>query len=952
MRMKIPIFFCVCFVLLCISCPVFAQMDDEQSVREVVVKINVALRERNLDQILQLLDLNDSFREEWKKELEGEYTQFPLKNYTIRSVKIEGQNAAVRVYWERTDAKTGKDVIEYSRNHRIFYFKKTDAGWQFAGFPTAENELISQIIRAETDDERKTLIRAEKELQTQRMLYVIIFRFRNEGNFAEVDHYLRLAEWYGEEFFKDTDEFNYVNNLVNALNARAANQKTLGNNAEAMRIYLEAVRASSDILKKAGKPIGGSLLTALNIGSLYLNQGNLDQAERFALFVLEGLKNTPRERQAVLFSALYNLLGDIYFQRGDDEKALEYYQQTGEKISFGIGAIYLREGKFAEALKVFQYFVDLTERSVTKKEKADLPLGVKAFSGIAEIYLLQGEAEKSLKAARRGVEFAEQTQNPELIFIAKNAEGKALLANNQSSEAENAFRAAIETVQTGRQKVVGGEESKISFFENRIEPYQKMVELSFNRGDSKTALEFAERAKSRVLNEILQVGRIEWQNVLNDTDNKKEQTLRSKLSELNRLQTTLKYQTEVDRTRLDNVTKELAKTRLDYEFLQTSAFANYPELRRSRGISTTIKQAEIAALIRRPNEALLEFAVSQEKIYLFAATKEKSGNLNLQIYPLDGKTKEIIDLVNNFRGRIIEKNLDYKDTARALYGVLFKKAEAQLAGKTNLTIVPDGELWNVPFTALIATNNRFLIENNVLNFAQSLTALRELQNIKPGGAKITGSLLAVGNPRLDEKNISQIRSQYRGGLDDLPDAETEVLELQKLYGKTSKILTKSDAREDVWKAEAGKYRILHLATHGLANSIKPLYSHLFLATDSNKTKEDGLLEAWEVMNLRLNADLVVLSACETGQGRTNTGEGLIGLSWVFAVANVPRVVASQWQVDSLGAAELMVEFHRQMRVSPNDPVAKSLQTAMRNQLKKTNRRHPFYWSGFISIGEN
>ena len=237
---------------------------------------------------------------------------------------------------------------------------------------------------------------------------------------------------------------------------------------------------------------------------------------------------------------LLAFLGQAYFKLGEKEKALEYYQQTGEKVSFGIGAIYLREGKFAEALKVFQYFVDLTERSVTKKEKADLPLGVKAFSGIAEIYLLQGEAEKSLKAARRGVEFAEQTQNPELIFIAKNAEGKALLANNQSSEAENAFRAAIETVETGRQKVVGGEESKISFFENRIEPYQKMVELSFNCGDSKTALEFAERAKSRVLNEILQVGRIEWQNVLNDTDNKKEQTLRSKLSELNRLQTTLK----------------------------------------------------------------------------------------------------------------------------------------------------------------------------------------------------------------------------------------------------------------------------------------------------------------------------------------------------------------------------------------------------------------------------
>ena len=132
--MKMPSFFRVCFVLLFLSCPIFAQTDDEQAVREAVVKINAALRARDLDQILQLLNLNESSREEWKKELEGEYAQFPLKNYSIRWLRIEGQNAAARVYWERTDAKTGKDLIEYSRNHRIFYFKKTEAVWKFAGF--------------------------------------------------------------------------------------------------------------------------------------------------------------------------------------------------------------------------------------------------------------------------------------------------------------------------------------------------------------------------------------------------------------------------------------------------------------------------------------------------------------------------------------------------------------------------------------------------------------------------------------------------------------------------------------------------------------------------------------------------------------------------------------------------------------------------------------------------
>ena len=104
--------------------------------------------------------------------------------------------------------------------------------------------------------------------------------------------------------------------------------------------------------------------------------------------------------------------------------------------------------------------------------------------------------------------------------------------------------------------------------------------------------------------------------------------------------------------------------------------------------------------------------------------------------------------------------------------------------------------------------------------------------------------------------------------------------------------------------------------------------------------------------MNLNADLAVLSACESGRGDASIGEGIVGLSWAFFVAGVPRIVASQWKVDSLGTSELMVEFHRQMRLFPNNPIAKSLQTAMRNQLKKSNRRHPFYWSGFISIGKN
>lgn len=939
-------------LILLFAFPVFAQSGDEPAVRETVEKFCDAVIQRDIGKFKETTDSGWSEKDfaDWQTSFErGSFAEYPLRSFTIRTVSIEAEKATVRVFWERFDAKTNKAVIAHNLNHWFFYLKKQNSQWKVSNNITVENDLIARILQTDSFEERKQLIRSEPELNTHRIIFVILFRLQSDGKYEQTEEFYKLAEWYNDEFYKGKDEHRFVNTILNVLNSRALTEKSLGNYADAMRFYLESVKIADEYQIRTKRILGGTALTQVNIGSLYFQQGNLEQAEKFALDALNTLKDADRNKQNVLFNSIFNLLGDIYFQRGDLPKAFEFYTQARDEYNHGIGAILIKQNKLTEALKIFQASIDRTNNSIANKEKVNLPLAVESLVSVSEIYRRQNDVEKSLSAACRAVEFAEQSKNPALIFAAQTALGKVFLTYGKFDEAESAFRKAIETVEAGRQKVVGGEESRILYFENRVEPYQKMVEIAVKRGDAKTALEFSERGKSRTLNEILQAGKIDWRKVLNESDKQKEQNLREKLSELNRLQTVLKYQTTVDKKRLDETTKQIEQVRSDYDFLQTSVFANYAELRRSRNLGETIKADEIAALIRHPDEALLEFALSDERIFLFVATKDKSGVLDLKVYPLEGKTDEIINLINAFRQKIIDKNLDYKADARRLFDLLFGKISAQIAGKANLTIIPDAELWNVPFAALSGKDGRFLIESKTLNFAQSLTALKELNNIKSG--ENNGSLLALGNPRLDEKTVSLVRAQSRNDLGDLPEAETEVLALQKLYGNSSRILTKSEAREDVWKAESSKYRYLHLATHGFANSIKPLYSHLFLAADKNQT-DDGLLEAWEVMNLRLNADFVVLSACETGRGRAGKGEGLIGLSWVFAVANVPRVLASQWKVDERGTAELMTEFHRNLKFNKNNSVAKSLQTAMQKQLKNPRLRHPFYWSGFISIGRN
>src|SRR5262249_48206288 len=156
----------------------------------------------------------------------------------------------------------------------------------------------------------------------------------------------------------------------------------------------------------------------------------------------------------------------------------------------------------------------------------------------------------------------------------------------------------------------------------------------------------------------------------------------------------------------------------------------------------------------------------------------------------------------------------------------------------------------------------------------------------------------------------------------------------------------AEAREDLWKAEAPRYRILHLATHGVLDNRSPLYSYLVLSpSDSSRTPEDGLLEAWEIMRMRLHADLVVLSACETARGKISAGEAVIGLTWAFFVAGTPTMVVSQWKVESASSSTLMADFHQRWKgASSGLPKARALQMAAVKMLRSRNYSHPFYWA--------
>jgi len=198
------------------------------------------------------------------------------------------------------------------------------------------------------------------------------------------------------------------------------------------------------------------------------------------------------------------------------------------------------------------------------------------------------------------------------------------------------------------------------------------------------------------------------------------------------------------------------------------------------------------------------------------------------------------------------------------------------------------------------------------------------------------------------------KSDFTGtpGLEALPDAEAQVRLIRDAYGpERSATFVGADATETRFKTAAPRYSVLHLATHGVLDETSPLYSHLVFTSSHDTADDDGRLEAWEIMRMRLNADLVVLAACDTGRGRIAPGEGVIGTMWALFAAGARSMVVSQFRVESKSATTLLVGFHRRIAADPGTKAAQ-LRSAALDLLHNPRFAHPYYWAGFILVGDS
>ncbi|HET9529525.1 MAG TPA: CHAT domain-containing protein, partial [Blastocatellia bacterium] len=761
-----------------------------------------------------------------------------------------------------------------------------------------------------------------------------------------------------------SEELNDKRSLETALNNIATLYTNQGRYAEALEYLHRSLKINEELGSAANRR---SLAFRLqNIGLIYRRQGRLDQALAYSS---ESLKILEEIGDNFGIANLQNNIGVICKSKGEYKQALEWFEKSLLRYEKGqikggiarslnnIGDTYRLQGRFDLALEPLRKSLQLREEG---RDPGAISL---TLNNLGRLYQDQGNYEEMLKVSRRAASLSEEVNDPEELWKAQERIGRALRALGQPSEARRYFLAAIETIESLRHSVAGGDQQRQSFLENRLSPWTGMISLLVSQNQYAEALAFAEQSKARVLLDALQEGRASLRESLSLQERQAEEQHRYRLVSLNSQLTGELRREKPDPSRVAELKTSLKKTRLEYEDFETRLYVTRPELKVRRGEVAVINAEELAGLLPDSASALVEYVVAGEESYLFVVTKGRAkAEVDVRVYRLAVKREELARQVEAFRRQLAGRDLGFRASAKRLYELLLKPAQAQLRGKTNLVIAPDDTLWELPFQALLTGANRYLIEDAAISYTPSLTVLREMtrrrerQTASSTPSLASTVLLALGNPLLKSGTIKRASETLRDGkLEPLPEAEEEVKELARLYGLSrSRVYTGAEAREERVKSEAGQARILHFAAHGMVNNASPMYSHLALAEGG--ANEDGLLEAWELMRLELKAELAVLSACETARGRYGAGEGMIGLSWAMFIAGVPTIVVSQWKVESGGTRDLMVNFHRALLVGRGAGKLKPTKSAALRQaamrlMKNPETRHPFYWAGFVLVGE-
>jgi len=510
--------------------------------------------------------------------------------------------------------------------------------------------------------------------------------------------------------------------------------------------------------------------------------------------------------------------------------------------------------------------------------------------------------------------------------------------------------------------------------------YRRVIEFFLKTGRDKEAFHYLEMSRARALLDALIKGKVD---IIHGADRElleKDKKLQAELNYFQSLITLEKGKDEPDKARVNEIETKISLLEGELGVIRDKLIKVSPSYAFLTGLKKPLTVDELQKEVLADNQYLLEYFINEENVTVWIVSKNNFSLVNIEV-----PQEEIDEKIEVFR----EVFKDLKESPenffeilnsfdsqclKDLHDILFKPVTDSIAipEETDLIIVPDGILYYIPFEVLMCNrNNEGIGSDYIINF-YNISYVPSASTLDPALKKdnkeISGIYLGFGNPLFgevpaEETFTDEVATGFMvlQGYDliPLPDTEKQVKNIEDLFSPIgeSNSYIKSEATEEKVKLESSSYKYLLFATHGLLDEEKPMESSLAFSS-SSRPDEDGFLKAKEIINMEINSDLVVLSACETGLGKIKSGEGVVGLTRAFMYAGTPSVIVSLWSVESGSTAKMMEIFYGNLLYGMNK--SKALREAKLSIMKdfeviegkKVSYAHPFFWAPFVLMGDS
>jgi len=745
--------------------------------------------------------------------------------------------------------------------------------------------------------------------------------------------------------------------------------------------------------------------TLNNLGRVVWRRGDLVAAEDYYHRALAIKEKLAPESLEVAYA--WNNLGLVAHDRGDLVLAEEYLLRAlaiKERLApdsmdaahslMNLGGIAMNQGDPAMAQDYFDRGLAIMEKQAPGSLEVAFCLG-----NLGEVALHHGDLNLSDRYFRRAQAIYKQLA-PRSLEFAQSLEqiGRVYLRQHQPQQGLSKLYQALEVVENQRLDIQATE-ARALLLAQQIGKYVSLLQAHLDLNQPSEAFSVLERLRARSLSELLAERHLSFSDMSQEfiqQQHELDQQLTEAYSALAKLSLSDQEQVEQLHVRLHLLERQ--KQELTARIRAASpgyAALHYPK---PLDAKATLSALEAGTL-------LLSFLVGDEKSYLFTVT-----NKALSCHELPIGQNALQEKVQAFREALdiysLENTLsDAIEQGHQLYEMLLSPAQAAIDKARRLLICADGPLHLLPFAALVVKSGKkpvYLGQRKPLHTTFSMTvyaqtrqaalsrqdhpgnvaevvrektdqALEKLGQAAAGIWQQGWKVLAVGDPvyatggrklalsgarsnRKKQTGNSELAGLRSRGLslDPLPHTREEVEAIASLFGEQATVRTGEAATKTAAIQESEQADIIHFACHGWLDAKMPLSSGLILSQPEALGKkaseaDNGLLQAFEIFKLKLKADLVVLSACQTGLGAEIRGEGLIGLTRAFTYAGAKSVLVSLWEINDASTAMFMQAFYQAVKEGKSKD--KALQQAIKKMSKQGKWQHPFFWSAFSLVGD-